>query len=1734
MMAQGMMPGAPAADAQPITVNTVIDLAAQGINAQSFKFGNLTMESDKYISVKDSDASGASQVVVIDMHNNNAVNKRPMKAEASLMNPIDNIIALKGSTEGQAGHFVQVFNLETKEKLGVYQSSESIVFWKWVAPRVLALICEKDVYHWNVETANSTPEKIFQRAGKLGEAGTQIISYAANSSMTWCLLTGISTQDQGKTIDGNMQLYSMERKQQQFLEGHAGSFGNVLVDDTSTPAGLFAFAERKQGTTQTKLLIMDVTKPRGEGMPAPFKVTSEIQMPPEAPNDFAVALHLSEKFGVVFMITKAGYLFMFDVATGATLVRTRVSQDTVFISTSSSLSGGCIFVNRRGVVMNVKVNEAGIVGYVTNNLTQLGNRQEIAFTLARRFGFPGADELFQRQFSTLFANGDYKGAATIAAQCKSGLLRTPQTIQQFKSVQATAGQSSPILHYFSTLLEYGKLNALESVELMRPVVQQGRRELIEKWLREDKLESTEELGDIVRPLEAKFALSIYLRANAHQKVIACFVEQGQYDKIVEYVKKVGYQADYSQLLQNMVTVNPEGAVNFAKSLLEGQNGVPLIDINVVVKVFMDQNKLQETTQILLDALKGNKPEQGQLQTQLLEMNLTRGAPKVAEAILQTNMFTHYDRHHIGKLCEQAGLMQWAAEHYSDIADLKRVMLHAHQMSPDFLTQYFGRMSPDIALECMYDLMRHNRQNLHVVVQVSIKYHEQIGAIKIVEMFESFGSNEGVFYFLGAILSTSTDPAVHFKYIQGASRCGNMQEVERVCRESTHYDPVTVKDFLKDAKLPDPRPLIYVCDLHNYVGELTEYLYKNSLMKYIEVYVVKVNPTNCPTVIGTLIDLDCSEDFIKNLLQNVRSACPVETLVEQVERRNRLRILLPWLEARIAEGNQDPALHNAVAKIIIDTNRDPENFLKTNHFYDSATVGKYCEDRDPHLAYTAYKRAWGSCDEQLVDVTNRNGLFRLQARYLVERQSPDLWALVLNPDNQYRRNVIDQVVSTALPESTNADEVSLTVRAFINAELPNELIELLEKIVLHNLHNSDFSKNKNLQNLLILTAIKADKARVMDYINRLDNYDGPEIAKIALGDPYGLYEEAFLIYKKCNLNSEAMDTLLTNIESIERAQEFAARCNDPQVWYKLGKSQLENGQIPEAIDSYLKAEDATDYAEVINAAEREENYEELVRFLQMARNKVKDQLIDGELVYSLAKTDRLGEMEEFISGTNTANTQAVGDRLYEGQAFKAAKILYHSIPNNAKLASCHVQLGEYTQAVEAARKANNPKTWKEVNVACVQAKQFRCAETAAMYIIVHPDHLEELIAQYEKHGYFEELISLLDTGLSNERAHVGMYTELGILYSKYKPEKLMDFIKMNTAKLNIPKLIHACERHYLWEQAVFLYTHYDEFDSAANTMMAHSPTAFAHDQFQMIMQKVSNMELYYRAITFYLDEQPMQVNSLLNTIAAKVDHARVVQLVRKAGHLPLILPYLKAVQQHNVLAVNEAINDVYSEGEQYEELRASIEDFDNFDQIALAQKLEKHELMEMRRISALVYKKNKRFKQSIELSKQDKMYKDAMETARDSGNHDLAESLLRFFVDADSKECFAACLYTCYDLIRPDVALELAWRKKMLDFSMPYLIQVLREYTSRIDALDKKTQKKEEAEEKQKSAPNDYVPEYMMPAMMPGAGLPGMGNLAIMGPSAPMPPQQFGAAPNMQPSMMPQAGMPSAMMPPRFP
>ena len=77
------------------------------------------------------------------------------------------------------------------------------------------------------------------------------------------------------------------------------------------------------------------------------------------------------------------------------------------------------------------------------------------------------------------------------------------------------------------------------------------------------------------------------------------------------------------------------------------------------------------------------------------------------------------------------------------------------------------------------------------------------------------------------------------------------------------------------------------------------------------------------------------------------------------------------------------------------------------------------------------------------------------------------------------------------------------------------------------------------------------------------------------------------------------------------------------------------------------------------------------------------------------------------------------------------------------------------------------------------------------------------------GYFEELMSLLEASLGLERAHMGMFSELSILYSRYKPEKLREHLELFWSRVNIPKvrkLAKLCWGVYFLEKTIFLLPH----------------------------------------------------------------------------------------------------------------------------------------------------------------------------------------------------------------------------------------------------------------------------------------------------------------------------------------
>ncbi|KAH7840159.1 hypothetical protein Vadar_013456 [Vaccinium darrowii] len=151
--------------------------------------------------------------------------------------------------------------------------------------------------------------------------------------------------------------------------------------------------------------------------------------------------------------------------------------------------------------------------------------------------------------------------------------------------------------------------------------------------------------------------------------------------------------------------------------------------------------------------------------------------------------------------------------------------------------------------------------------------------------------------------------------------------------------------------------------------------------------------------------------------------------------------------------------------------------------------------------------------------------------------------------------LNQIVSTALPESKRPEQVSAAVKAFMTTHLPHELIDPLEKIVLQ---NSVFSGNFILRNLLILTAIKVDPSRAVNVL--LDN----------------------------------SLTGLLNLHFVSKKMLFGVRCRR------------------------RCADDATQFLDVIRATQDAGVYQNLVKHLLMVREKAKKPRVDSVLIYAYAK------------------------------------------------------------------------------------------------------------------------------------------------------------------------------------------------------------------------------------------------------------------------------------------------------------------------------------------------------------------------------------------------------------------------------------------------------------------------------------------------------------------------------------
>jgi clathrin heavy chain len=200
----------------------------------------------------------------------------------------------------------------------------------------------------------------------------------------------------------------------------------------------------------------------------------------------------------------------------------------------------------------------------------------------------------------------------------------------------------------------------------------------------------------------------------------------------------------------------------------------------------------------------------------------------------------------------------------------------------------------------------------------------------------------------------------------------------------------------------------------------------------------------------------------------------------------------------------------------------------------------------------------------------------------------------------------------------------------------------------------------------------------------------------------------------------------------------------------------------------------------------------------------------------------------------------------------------------------------------------------------------------------------------------------------------------------------------------------------------------------------------HDEFKKIVAKVSNTEIMYKAVSFYLARMPLLLNDLLAGLSARIDPARVVKILQNEDNLPIARTWLISCQTKQNRVVNEALCDLFIEEEDHAALRDAVTQSEfPVNLRSLATRLASHDLLEFRRLAAYLYRTQREWTQSIDLSKQDRLWADALVTAATSQDTKVAEELLGYFTSVGMKDSVPAILYVCYEFIRPDVVEELS-------------------------------------------------------------------------------------------------------------
>lgn len=374
-------------------------------------------------------------------------------------------------------------------------------------------------------------------------------------------------------MEGTIQLFNDEKKVSQIIDGHAGNFFSLSTENGSFD--IFAFAVRPK-ITDLKVHLIQING--NDSLPHFSKRIVELPLDYIPENDFPIRVVYNSVYKLVFVFTKFGFVFVVEPNSGTCNMNEKYSDSPIYLVTPSLDRSAHFILNRKGDIYESTIN----IESFFNKCAEKGMEYfESIGIFMNNISTEKQAEIYRNYFDNLKNSNNHLEALLLVAKSGKPFLRTFEYLSSIKDFP-NINETSALLEYFAIVLEDGKLNEVESLELVQLALKKKKLDIVRKWLDSDQIFCTVQLGKAVIETDPELALKIFEKSDSESMIIYSLALLGKFEEFLNRLNSTTECIDVKDIFSSLMKSQRDLIPKFISAVI--QEKFTLFDKELVLSI----------------------------------------------------------------------------------------------------------------------------------------------------------------------------------------------------------------------------------------------------------------------------------------------------------------------------------------------------------------------------------------------------------------------------------------------------------------------------------------------------------------------------------------------------------------------------------------------------------------------------------------------------------------------------------------------------------------------------------------------------------------------------------------------------------------------------------------------------------------------------------------------------------------------------------------------------------------------------------------------------------------------------------------------------------------------------------------------------------------------------------------------------------------------------------------------